>query len=145
MRTGRRWKKSIAQFGEEELTSSVKRIIREVFVCHHDRTMQGKSWTRQILSYSWKSTNWEDLLDNPLHTVMWPRNLQRLSVENSTLCLRILTLTDTWEVVCDTRCLFGREKRQNHERMNSESGSERYYGENLGRRSQDGNVQGQNR
>ena len=31
-------KESIAQFVEEELTSSVKRIIQEVFVCHHDRT-----------------------------------------------------------------------------------------------------------
>ena len=61
MRTGRGGKKSIAQFGEEELTSSVKRTIQGVFVCHYDRTrtivhltrsgiVRGRSWTRQILS-----------------------------------------------------------------------------------------------
>ena len=38
MRTGRGWKESIAQCGEEELTSFVKRIIQGVFVCHCDRT-----------------------------------------------------------------------------------------------------------
>ena len=59
-------KESIAQFGEEELTSSVKRIPQEVFVCHHDRTrtiscitksgiVRGRSWTRQILSDAWES------------------------------------------------------------------------------------------
>ena len=39
MRSGRGWKESIAQFGEEELTSLVKRIIQGVFVGHHDRTI----------------------------------------------------------------------------------------------------------
>ena len=59
-------KESIAQFEEEELTSSVKRIMQEVFVCHHDRTgavlcttkngiVRGRSWTRQILSDAWES------------------------------------------------------------------------------------------
>ena len=38
MRTGRGWNESIAQFGEEETTSFVKRIIQGVFVCHCDRT-----------------------------------------------------------------------------------------------------------
>ena len=32
--------------------------------------MRGKSWTRQILSDAWESTNWENLFDNPLHTVI---------------------------------------------------------------------------
>ena len=65
-RIGCRGKESIAQFGEEELTSSVKRTIQEVFVCHHDRTrtipyitksgiVRGRSWTRQILSDAWES------------------------------------------------------------------------------------------
>ena len=45
----------MAQFGEEEWKSFVKRIIRGIFVGHHDRTrailyitqsgiMRGKSW-----------------------------------------------------------------------------------------------------
>ena len=61
VRTGRGWKKSVAQFGDEELTSFVKRIIQGVFVCHYDRTrrvvhftrsgiLRGRSWTRQILA-----------------------------------------------------------------------------------------------
>ena len=37
MRTGRGWKESIAQFGEVEMTSFVKRTIQRVFVCHYDR------------------------------------------------------------------------------------------------------------
>ena len=67
--------------GEEELISFVKRIIQGMFVCHHDRTrtsshitksgiVRGKSWTRQILSDAWESTNWEDLFHNPLHSVI---------------------------------------------------------------------------
>ena len=58
-RTGRRWKESVEQIVEEELTSSVKHIIQRVFVCHHDRTrtvsfitksgiVRDRSWTRQI-------------------------------------------------------------------------------------------------
>ena len=81
MRTGRRWKRSIAQFGEEEPISFVKRIIQRMFVCHHDQMrtisyitksgiVRDKSWTRQILSDAWESTKWENLFDNPLHTVI---------------------------------------------------------------------------
>ena len=66
MRTCREWKESIAQFGEEELTSFVKRILQGVFVCHYYQTrtivnltksgmVRGKSWTRQILSDAWES------------------------------------------------------------------------------------------
>ena len=40
----------------------MKRVIQEVFVCHHDRTrtisygiVRGRSWTRQILSNAWES------------------------------------------------------------------------------------------
>ena len=64
MRTGRGWTESIAQFGDEELTSFVKRIIQGVFVNHFDRTrtivhvtrsgiVRSRSWTRQILSDAW--------------------------------------------------------------------------------------------
>ena len=105
VRTGRRWKKSIAQCGEEELMSFVERIIQGMFACHHDRTrtisyftVRGKSWTKQILSDAWESTNWEDLIDHPLHTVIaeskltekertfycqecWSGNLWKLSTE----------------------------------------------------------------
>ena len=38
MRTGRRWRQSMAQFGEEELVSFVKCIIQGNLVGHHDRT-----------------------------------------------------------------------------------------------------------
>ena len=65
LKTGRRWKKSVAQFGDEELISFVKRIIQGMFVCHRDRTrtilhitegiVRGRSWTRQILSDAWES------------------------------------------------------------------------------------------
>ena len=66
MRSGRGWKESMAQFGEEELASSVKRIIQGVCVRHDDRTrtivhlhrsgiVRGRSWTRQILSDAWES------------------------------------------------------------------------------------------
>ena len=40
--------------------------------------------------------------------------------------MRIFKLTDTWEVVRDTRCLFCMEKRQNHVRMNSENESKEF-------------------
>ena len=81
MRISRRWKKSVAQFGEEELISFVKRTVQGVSACHHDRTrtisyitrsgiVRGKSWTRQILSDAWESTNWVNLFDNPLHMVI---------------------------------------------------------------------------
>ena len=45
-------------------------------------------------------------------------------MEDSTFCLRISKLTDTLEVVRDVRCSLRIEKRQNHVRVNSESGSE---------------------
>ena len=32
--------------------------------------VRGRSWTRQILSDTWESTDWEKLFDNPLHTVI---------------------------------------------------------------------------
>ena len=67
--------------GEEELTSFVKRIIQGVYVCHYDRTrtivhltrcgiVRRRSWTRQILSDAWESTDWEHLFDNPMHTLI---------------------------------------------------------------------------
>ena len=78
MRTGRRWRQSMAQFGEEELISFVKCIIQRILVGHHDRTraisyiiksgiVRGKSRTRQTLSDAWESTFREDLFGNPWH------------------------------------------------------------------------------
>ena len=47
-----------------------------------------------------------------------------MSTGNSTSGLRVLELTDILEVVWDMRCLLSMEKRQKHERRNSESESE---------------------
>ena len=55
-----------------------------------------------------------------------------------------MKLTDTLEVVRDTRCLYRMEKRLNHVRMNSESESERLLRE-PDERSKDGYIQRQNR
>ena len=99
----------MAQFGEEELISFVKRIIQGIFVGYHDRTsgishmaksgiVRGTSRTKQTLSDAWESTILEDLFGNPwhrlLHTVITEtrltkkfitdeKNLQRLRAENS--------------------------------------------------------------
>ena len=98
----------------------MKRIIQEVFVCHHDRTrtisyitksgiVQDRSWIRQILSDAWESMIEEAKLaieDQPRMLVNEPLEIEcrKLSVENSTSGLRILKLTNTWEVVRDMRC-----------------------------------------
>ena len=80
-RTGRRWRKPMAQVGEkvwfhkngeDGVSSSASRKTQGIFVGHHDRTgavlcitknavVRGKSWTRQTLSDAWKSTKWEGL------------------------------------------------------------------------------------
>ena len=76
IRPGRRWRKTMFQFGEETVKSFVKRIIQGICVCHHDRTrtisyitksgiVRGKSRTRQTLSDVWESTIREDLFGNP--------------------------------------------------------------------------------
>ena len=72
-RTGRRWRKPMAQFGEkvwfrkigeDGVSSFASRMTQGVFVGHHDRTgavscitkngvVRGKSWTRQTLSDAW--------------------------------------------------------------------------------------------
>ena len=69
-RTGRRWTKPVAQFGEkvwfrkigeDGASSFASRMTRRIFVGHHDRTravlcftkngvVRGKSWTKQTLS-----------------------------------------------------------------------------------------------
>ena len=154
MRTGRRWRKPMVQFGEkfwfhEGINSFVKCIIQGIFVGHRDRTraisyitksgiVRGKSWTNQKLSDAWESTNLEDLFANPWYTVItetrltkkfitdeegaglilsecWSSNLQRSSVEGSTLCLRILKRTDTLEVVQVVRRLHKATKPHNDE------------------------------
>ena len=120
---------------QEEVISFVKRMIPGVFVCHNDRTrknvhltrsgtVRGRSRTRQTLSDAWESMiaeikkRWLKISRE-----CWSRNLWKLSVENSTSCMRILKLKDTLEVVRDTRCLHCMGKRQNHVMMNSESES----------------------
>ena len=164
-RTGQRWIKPMAQFGEkgwfrkigeEGVSSFASRMTLGIFVGHHDRTraisyitkieiVRGKSQTKQTLSDAWESTNWKVLCQGS-HVVvtetrvtkkfitdeeeterqeLWTKILQRLSVEDPTCCLRMLKLTDTSEVVRETRCLHRMGKRQNHVRMNSESESER--------------------
>ena len=80
-RTGRRWRKPMAQFGEKVLFRTIRedgvssfasRMTQRIFVGHHGRTgailctaqngvVRGKSWTRQTLSDAWESTNWEVL------------------------------------------------------------------------------------
>ena len=84
-RTGRRWRKPIAKFGEKVwfrkigeagVSSSASRMTQGIFVSHHDRTgavlcisengvVRGNSWTRQTLSDAWESTNWEGLCGTP--------------------------------------------------------------------------------
>ena len=72
-RSGRRWRKPMAQFGEkvwfckigeDGVSSFASRTTRGIFFGHHDRTgavlcntkngvVRGKSWTRQTLSDAW--------------------------------------------------------------------------------------------
>ena len=97
MRTGRRWRKPMAQFGEkfwfhkigvEGINSSRKRRIQGIFVGHHDRTraipyiaksgiVRGQCRTRQTSSDAWESTSWEDLFDNPWHMVITETRLTK--------------------------------------------------------------------
>ena len=88
-RTGRRWRKPMAQFGEkawfrkigeDAVSSFASRMTQGIFVGDHDRTravlcitkngvVRGKSWTRQTLSDAWESTNWEGLCGTPWQIV----------------------------------------------------------------------------
>ena len=88
-RTGRRWRKPIAQFGEkvwlrkireDGASSFASRMTQGIFVGHHDRTgavlcntrngvVRGKSWTRQTLSDARESTDWEGLCGIPWQMV----------------------------------------------------------------------------
>ena len=89
-RIGCRGKESIngAVLEKKSLTSSVKRIIQEVFVCHHDRTrtisyitksgfVRGRSKTRQILSDVWESM----IAETKLATEDQPRMLIKEPLE----------------------------------------------------------------
>ena len=95
-RTGRRWRKPIAQFGEkvglrkigeDGVISCASRMTQGIFVGHHDRTgavscitknrvVRGKSWTRQTLSDAWESTNWDGLCGTP-----WQNGGSRIEVD----------------------------------------------------------------
>ena len=88
-RSGRRWRKPMAQFGEkvwfrknseDGVSSFAGRMTQGIFVGHHDRTgavlcitkngvVRGDSWTRQTLSDAWESTNWEGLCGTPWQMV----------------------------------------------------------------------------
>ena len=88
--TGRRWRKPMVQFGEkvwfrkigEDGVSSVaSRMTQGIFVDQHDRTgavlctvkngvVQGKSWTKQLLSDAWEPTNWRGLCGTPWQMVV---------------------------------------------------------------------------
>ena len=83
-RTGRRWRKPVAQFGEQIwirkfgedcVTSSASRMTEGILVGKHDRTgavlcitkngvVRGKNWTKQTLSDAWESTK-EGLCGTP--------------------------------------------------------------------------------
>ena len=88
-RTGRRWRKPMAQFeekvwfrrvGEDGVSSFASRMTQGIFVGHHDgtgadlcmtknRVIRDKSWTRQTLSDAWESTNWDCLCGTPWQLV----------------------------------------------------------------------------
>ena len=151
-----RRKESIAQFEEEELTSSVKRIIQEVFVCHHDRTrtisyitksgiVRGRSWALQILSDAWESM----IAEPKLAIEVPPRMLimEPLEVE----CGKFYVWSANVEThghmgSCPGYALLiwqGKATKPREDEFRERI--ERNYGENLGRRSQDENISGQNR
>ena len=84
-RTGRRWRKPMAQFGEkvwfrkigeDDVSSHANRTTQGIFIGHHDRTgallcitkngvVRGKNWTRQTLSDACDVTNWDGLCGTP--------------------------------------------------------------------------------
>ena len=92
----------------------------------------------------WESTNWEGLCGTPWQMVAPELKLtkkvtaeqegagppmakdrglkerRRLSLEDSTFCLRTLNLTDTMEVVRVVRHLHRMDERQNHIMTNAE-------------------------
>ena len=88
-RTGRRWRRPMAQFaekvwfrkiGEDGVSSCASRMTQRIFVGHHDRTgavlcitkngvVRGNSWTRQTLSDDWESMNWDGLCGTPWQMV----------------------------------------------------------------------------
>ena len=88
-RTGRRWRKPMAQFGEKVrfrkigqdcVNTVASRMTQGIFVGHHDRTAavlcitkngvsRDQSWTRQTLSDAWDATNWDDLCGTPWQIV----------------------------------------------------------------------------
>ena len=65
--------------------------------------MRGKSWTIQILSDAWESTSWEDLLDNPLHTLIAETRLTKKFItdeEGTDLLLSRMLVKKLLEVEC---------------------------------------------
>ncbi len=88
-RTGRGWRKPVAQFGEkiwfrkigeDGVSSFASRMTQGIFVCHPDPTgaflcitekgvVRGNSWTRQTLNNAWDATNWDGWCGTPWHMV----------------------------------------------------------------------------
>ena len=168
MRTGRGWKESIAQFGEQELTSFVKRTIEGVLVCQYcyqTRTISyisprvelyDRSWARQILSDAWVSMIAETKLaieDQPRTLIkeslevecrkfyVWSVNIEGHGHMGS--CPRNALLI--WQAKARTprEDVFPKQIGRIIERTLAGEASQD--GENLGRRSQDENIQAQNR
>ena len=162
-RTGRRWRRPKAKFGEkvcfrkigqDGVSSFACRMTQGIFVGHHHKTgallcitkngvVRGISWTRQ----TWDSTKWDRLCGTPWQKVApelkltkkvtaddkegvgppLPRIVveRRLNLEDSTFCLRTLSLTYTLEVVGVELRLHRMAERQSSIMTNAESESER--------------------
>ena len=111
-RTGRRWRKPMAQFGEKMrfrkigkygASSIASRMTQGIFVGHHGRAgpvlritengaVRGKSWTKQTLSDAWDATNWEGLCGTPWQMVapgVKRREPQRTKKERDLECQRL--------------------------------------------------------
>ena len=143
-------------FQEVKIYSFVEGVVR------------GKSWTPHILSDAWESTKCEILTDNPLHAVIAQTKLTEKFIEDEKGTDPILPRTlakKPLEVECrkfylwsanieayghmgscpgQRVCMLCREKRQKT-RKDEFRGRVGRIIQNLGRRSQDGNIQGQNR
>ena len=97
--------------------------------------VRDKKWTRQTLNDAWSASNLEGLCGTPWQMVapelkltkkvtadregagfhcqgLWLKERQKLNPEDSTSCLRTLTLTDTLDAAQDAQRLYRMEKRQ---------------------------------
>ena len=127
-----------------------------MFVRHHDRTrtisyitkngiVRSKSWTRQIFSDAWESTNWEDL-GNPLHTVVAETKLTEKFIEDEKgkdLLLPRMLVKKPLGPGYAFLTLHGQGTKPRKDEFRERVGT--IIERTLGRRSQDGNIHGQKR